>query len=91
MITLAGVTSDKFGAREIGQLFGLSMQTSVDEVFTNGHMDMKFIEFVEGMARVSDKALRHIKFGDEGETIESVPTPTATKRPIKMTEIKLDV
>lgn len=57
LITATGVTSDQFGAREISQLFGISMQTHVDEIYSNGHMDMRFIEFVEAVARVADKAL----------------------------------
>jgi len=57
LIAATGVTSDQFGAREISQLFGISMQTHVDEIYSNAHMDMKFIEFVEAVARVADKAL----------------------------------
>ena len=61
LITAAGITSDSFGAREISQLFTLSMQTHVDEIYTNGHMDMKFIEFVEAFSRVADKAMENKK------------------------------
>jgi len=37
------------------------MQTHVDEIYSNAHMDMKFIEFVEAVARVADKALENKK------------------------------
>lgn len=57
LITMTGCTNDNFGAREIGTIFGISKQSTVDEIYTNGHLDMSFVEFVEALARVADKAL----------------------------------
>lgn len=54
------MTSDNFGAREISLIFGISIQTTVDEIYSNKHMDMRFIEFVEALARVADKALGNV-------------------------------
>jgi len=59
MITMSGVCDDAFGAREIGPLFNLSIQTQVDEIFQTKHMDMTFLEFVEAVARIADKAVNH--------------------------------
>ena len=50
---------DNFGAREIGPLFNLSVQTKVDEIRSTRHMDMIYLEFVECLARIADKAIHH--------------------------------
>ena len=57
LITASGVCDDNFGAREIGVIYNLSMMTQVDEIHNTRHMDMRFIEFVEAIARVADKAM----------------------------------
>ena len=59
LITQSGVCDDNFGAREIGPLFNLAMQTNMDEINKTRHMDMQFIEFVEALARIADKAMHH--------------------------------
>lgn len=59
LITMSGVCSEDFGAREIGPLYNLSMQSIVDEIQSTRHMDMRFIEFVECLARIADKAIHH--------------------------------
>jgi hypothetical protein len=50
-----GVVSDSFGQREIGILYTLSMMTQVDEIEKQVHMNMKMVEFIEGVARVVEK------------------------------------
>ena len=57
LITASGVCDDNFGAREIGAIYNLSMMTQVDEIHNTRHMDMRFIEFVEAISRVADKAM----------------------------------
>jgi len=57
LITESGVIDDSFGAKEIGVIYNLSMMTQVDEIHSTRHMDMRFIEFVESIARVADKAI----------------------------------
>ena len=57
LITASGVCDDNFGAREIGVIYNLSMMTQVDEIHNTRHMDMRFIEFVEAVSRVADKAM----------------------------------
>jgi hypothetical protein len=57
LITESGVVNDSFGAKEIGVIYNLSMMTQVDEIHSTRHMDMRFIEFVEALARVADKAI----------------------------------
>ena len=56
---MSGVCDDNFGAREIGPLFNLALQTSIDEIKSTRHMDMRFNEFVEALARIADKAVHH--------------------------------
>lgn len=57
LVTMSGVCDDSFGAREIGPLYNLAMQTNMDEINHTRHMDMRFIEFVEALARIADKAV----------------------------------
>jgi len=59
LVTMSGVCSEDFGAREIGPLYNLSMQTIIDEIQSTRHMDMRFIEFVECLSRIADKAIHH--------------------------------
>ena len=56
---MSGVCDDNFGAREIGPLFNLALQTKVNEIHSTKHMDMIYLEFVECLARVADKAIHH--------------------------------
>ena len=56
---MSGICDDSFGAREIGPLYNLAMQTNIDEINSTRHMDMRFIEFVEALARIADKAVHH--------------------------------
>ena len=35
------------------------MQTNMDEINKTRHMDMQFIEFVEALSRIADKAMHH--------------------------------
>jgi len=59
LVTMSGVCDEEFGAREIGPFYNISMQTLVDEIQTTRHMDMRFIEFVECLSRIADKAIHH--------------------------------
>lgn len=43
--------------REIGPLFNLSMMTQVDEINSERHCQMMFLEFVEAMCRVADRVI----------------------------------
>ena len=56
----AVVTKDdvvSINLRELGPLFNYSMQTQVDEIYSDRYGLMFFEEFVEGMARVADKVI----------------------------------
>lgn len=55
MILDTGVVTDSFGQREIGVLYTLSMMTWVDEIDKQEHMNMKMVEFIEGIGWVVDK------------------------------------
>ena len=46
LITASGVCDDNFGAREIGPLFNLAMQTKVNEIHSTRHMDMQYAPIV---------------------------------------------
>ena len=55
MIQNAGLQNETFGTREIGIHFFLAIQTQVDEITSDRHMQMNFIEFIEGIARVAER------------------------------------
>ena len=48
--------SDNFGAKQIGNQYVLAMMTQVDEIDKDRHLNMLFVEFVEAIVRVADKA-----------------------------------
>ena len=49
------VVSDEFGQREIGTLYNLAMMTRVDELNEDKHMNMMYVEFLEGIGRVANR------------------------------------
>lgn len=57
LVTASGIVDDTFGAREIGTLFNTAMMTQVDELKTERHCRMAFVEFLEAIARVADRAI----------------------------------
>ena len=69
LVTMSGVCDDNFGAREIGPLFNLAFQTKIDEIRSTRHIDMAFIEFVECLARIADKAV-HPNFAELQTEVE---------------------
>lgn len=55
LVTDSGITSDYFGAKEVGIIFNLSMMTQVDELTNDRHMKMTYDEFIEAISRIADK------------------------------------
>lgn len=55
LVGSSGVVSSGFGAKEIGPLFNVSMQTCADEIHSERHMKMGMVEFVEALARTAHK------------------------------------
>lgn len=51
----AGLLNEFFGNREAGPLWNLSMMTNKDELNSEKHLNMTFVEFLEAIGRVSDK------------------------------------
>ncbi|OMJ87125.1 hypothetical protein SteCoe_11198 [Stentor coeruleus] len=50
----AGLNSDTFAMREIDMCFRQAMMTEIDEILDGDHLEMVYVEFVEGLARVAD-------------------------------------
>jgi hypothetical protein len=57
LVTLSGVVDDNFSSREIGTIFNLSMMTQVDEIHSERHCQMTFLEFVEALCRTADRVI----------------------------------
>jgi hypothetical protein len=64
LILSTGVVDKGFGARDIGTLYNLSIITQVDEVHSDRHLQMYFIEFIEAICRVADKAITCLSDAD---------------------------
>ena len=52
----AGFINDCFGIREAEVSFHQAMMTQVDELHTSRHLEMTYLEFLEGVARAASKA-----------------------------------
>lgn len=50
----SGLLNDRFANRDINVCFNLAMQTRVDEINSDRHLKMSFIEFLEGVARAAN-------------------------------------
>ena len=55
MLGDAGLLNEHFGNREVGPLWNLSMMTNKDELNSERHLNMTFVEFLEAIARVADR------------------------------------
>ena len=55
MMTRSDLVDENFGQREIGPLWNVSMMTSKDEITSERHLNMNFVEFLEALARCADK------------------------------------
>lgn len=64
LMICSGVVDENFGARDVGTLYNLSIITQVDEVHSDRHLQMHFIEFIEGLCRVADKAITCLSDND---------------------------
>jgi predicted XRE-type DNA-binding protein len=49
-----GFVSENFSMREIDMCFRQAMMTEIDEILDNEHLEMVYVEFVEGLARIAD-------------------------------------
>ena len=59
------VIDDNFGQREIAQLFNLSMMTQKNELESDRHFNMIFVEFIEATGRVAGKTKISPMFTEE--------------------------
>ena len=55
MIYTSRVISDNFGFKEIYPIWNISMMTSKDEINSDRHLNMNFVEFIEAVCRIADK------------------------------------
>ena len=60
LVTSTAVIDDNFGVREINVIFRLSMATQVDEIRSERHTRMQFLEFVEAICRVADRVVTNL-------------------------------
>lgn len=65
LVTSTQVIDDNFGLREINTIFRVSIATQVDEIRSERHTRMMFLEFVEAVARVADRVVQFLVAGGE--------------------------
>ena len=65
LVTSTQVIDDNFGVREINTIFRVSINTQVDEIRSERHTRMMFLEFVEAIARVADRVVQFLVAGGE--------------------------
>jgi hypothetical protein len=65
LVTSTQVIDDNFGVREINTIFRVSISTQVDEIRSERHTRMMFLEFVEAVARVADRVVQFLVAGGE--------------------------
>ena len=68
MIVEANCLNDKFGSKQLAAQYNLSMMTQVEEIDSERHINMTFLEFIEAIVRVAENlAIPNLIF-DEGIT-----------------------
>lgn len=91
----AVVTMDEAASinlRDLGPLFSYSMQTQIDEIYSDRYGLMFFEEFVEGMARVADKVIKKASFTTNAQiaqikaakNIKTVPVSPLPEPPVRI-------
>ena len=72
LITSTQVIDDNFGVREINTVFRVSLATQIDEIRSERHTRMMFLEFVEAIARVADRVVQFLVAGEDRPTLTGV-------------------
>ena len=69
MIVECNCLNERFGSKQLAAQYNLSMMTQVEEIDSERHLNMVFIEFLEAIVRVAENlAIPNIVF-DEGTFI----------------------
>ena len=55
MFQRAELLDENFGQREIGPQFNISIMTNKNEIASEKHLNMKYVEFMEALARCADR------------------------------------
>lgn len=69
----AQLVNDWFTSRDIDLVYGLAMMTRVDELFKKTHVEMKYVEFLEAIGRLSDMASHQGTQELSNEELKSLP------------------
>ena len=55
LIVNANCLTENFGQKQIAVQWNLSMQTQIDEIESDKHLNMTFVEFIEALVRVAER------------------------------------
>lgn len=79
LVTSTQVIDDNFGVREINVIFRMSLATQVDEIRSERHTRMMFLEFIEAICRVADRVVTNlvadggpIALGNQNKELEQI-------------------
>ena len=78
LVVVTGCVDDSFGSRDIGTLYNLSVMTQVDEIHSDRHLQMRFVEFVEAICRVADKVITPDNYLQDEATMQKASVPKAS-------------
>lgn len=79
------VVNEEFGQREIGTLYNLAMMTRVDELNEDKHMNMTYVEFLEGIGRVANRLKLPQVINDDTQKVRNYDSFMKTVRIVTMT------
>ncbi len=65
--------NDLLKDRDINQIFSYSQQSEINEHLTNEHMNMRFVEFIEAIARTAEICSLAPSFGNSANHVNQVP------------------
>lgn len=82
----ANLQNDRFANRDVNVCFNLAMQTRVDELSSDKHLKMSFVEFLEAVAR----AANYLSYPPPTQSIRDAYKRTATQKQEDLEENKYD-
>lgn len=80
----SNLQNERFANRDINVCFNLAMQTRVDEINSDKHLKMSFIEFLEALAR----AANYLSYPPPSQAVRDAYKNTGTKKPSELEEVK---
>lgn len=82
----AGYINETFVARETNICFNCAMMTQIDEIHKRRHLEMSFVEFLEGLARGADEANLPPKISEFNAPQQPIVSTEEGEQPVQRPE-----